>query len=127
MTDLNLTKLRIADGIWEGDLQRDGGGVGTPPRVRVMHHDAEVPGVEVTPIADTAGHWRLRVPIPAHLLSDGVHAFVIADAETAATLGSFAVALGDPMEPDLRAEVDLLRAELDLLKRAFRRHCTETG
>jgi hypothetical protein len=26
----------------------------------------------------------------------------------------------------LRAEVDLLRAELDMLKRAFRRHCVET-
>jgi hypothetical protein len=30
------------------------------------------------------------------------------------------------MEDDLRAEVDLLRAELDMLKRAFRRHCLET-
>jgi hypothetical protein len=31
------------------------------------------------------------------------------------------------MEDDLRAEVDLLRAELDMLKRAFRRHCLETA
>jgi hypothetical protein len=27
---------------------------------------------------------------------------------------------------DIRAEMDLLRAELDLLKQAFRRHCVET-
>ena len=32
-------------------------------------------------------------------------------------------ALGD----DIRAEMDLLRAELDMLKRAFRRHSRETG
>jgi hypothetical protein len=30
------------------------------------------------------------------------------------------------LDEDIRAEVDLLRAELDLLKRAFRRHCSET-
>ena len=35
--------------------------------------------------------------------------------------------IGDEVTgPDLRAEVDLLRAELDMLKRAFRRHCVET-
>ena len=28
---------------------------------------------------------------------------------------------------DLRAEMDLMRAELDMLKRAFRRHCVETS
>jgi hypothetical protein len=32
-----------------------------------------------------------------------------------------------PLEEDIRAEVSLLRAELDLLKRAFRRHCAETA
>jgi hypothetical protein len=29
--------------------------------------------------------------------------------------------------PQLAAELQLLRAELELLKRAFRRHCNETG
>ncbi|MFZ5749697.1 MAG: hypothetical protein ACOY5U_01375 [Pseudomonadota bacterium] len=42
------------------------------------------------------------------------------------TLASFVVIGGAPVEADLRAEVELLRAELDLLKRAFRRHCAET-
>jgi len=27
----------------------------------------------------------------------------------------------------MRVEMDLLRAELDMLKRAFRRHCLETS
>ena len=33
---------------------------------------------------------------------------------------------GEPVEDDLRGEIDLLRAELDMLKRAFRRHCIDT-
>ena len=35
-------------------------------------------------------------------------------------------AAGVAMEDDLRAEVDLQRTKLDLLKRAFRRHCLGT-
>ena len=34
---------------------------------------------------------------------------------------------GEPLGDDIRAEVELLRAELDMLKRAFRRHCLETS
>ena len=33
---------------------------------------------------------------------------------------------GEALAHDIRAEIDLLRAELDMLKRAFRRHCLET-
>jgi hypothetical protein len=33
---------------------------------------------------------------------------------------------GEVLSDDFRSEVSLLRAELDLLKRAFRRHCLET-
>ena len=41
-------------------------------------------------------------------------------------LGDFTLMAGDAVADDLRAEVELLRAELDMLKRAFRRHCLET-
>jgi hypothetical protein len=41
-------------------------------------------------------------------------------------LDQFTVIVGVPLEEDLRAEISLLRAELDLLKRSFQRHCTET-
>ena len=40
--------------------------------------------------------------------------------------GQFTVIAGVPLDEDVRAEISLLRAELDLLKRAFRRHCAET-
>jgi hypothetical protein len=41
-------------------------------------------------------------------------------------LEKFTLIAGDVLGDDIRAEVDLLRAELDMLKRAFRRHCVET-
>jgi hypothetical protein len=46
---------------------------------------------------------------------------------TDAVLASFAFLAGDALSEDIRAEMDLLRDELDMLKRAFRRHCVETA
>jgi hypothetical protein len=41
-------------------------------------------------------------------------------------LGSFSIVAGDALAEDIRAELSLLRAELDMLKKGFRRHCLET-
>ena len=51
---------------------------------------------------------------------------MIIDADANVKLGDFTLIAGEPLADDLRAEVELLRAELDMLKRAFRRHCLET-
>jgi len=72
-------------------------------------------------------HWEVRVPIPAQLISDGLQSFVISNPDTGETLESFAILAGDALADDIRAEIGLLRAELDMLKRAFRRHCAETA
>ncbi len=53
--------------------------------------------------------------------------FLITETASGVRLGSFAIVTGEPLEDDIRAELDLLRAELDMLKKAFRRHCLETG
>jgi len=55
-----------------------------------------------------------------------VQTFLIRDRKTGDTLNSFALLSGDALSYDIRAEVILLREELDMLKRAFRRHCLET-
>ena len=115
-----LTPTRLAGGVWEGVLR-----AGAEPRLSVTHEGREVAGVGVA--ADGPGAWAVRVPVPAEAIADGVQTFVISDAVTGAVLGHFAVVAGDALALDLRAEIDLLRAELDLLKRAFRRHCLETG
>ncbi len=70
--------------------------------------------------------WHVRVPIPADRIADGVQTFVIRDRRAEQVLASFSIVSGDALAEDIRAEIGLLRAELDLLKKAFRRHCVET-
>lgn len=123
MTDAVLKQTRIQAGVWEGLLT---GAVGTP-RLEAMHLDMPLAGVTVTAVAGGAGVWAVRVPIPAQVLSEGVQTFVIRDAQSGGTLAHFTVITGVAINEDFRAEMDLLRAELDLLKRAFRRHCLETS
>lgn len=121
MDGARLTKARIRAGVWEGVLS------GTDrPSIEVRHLEQVLPGLEVAAIADRAGEWAVRVPIPAEVLAEGVQTFLIRDSDTGENLAHFTIITGVAMEDDLRAEVDLLRAELDMLKRAFRRHCVET-
>lgn len=120
MAEATLTQVRLREGVWEGLLT----GVSTAPEIMVTHLETPLPDVGV---AAHEGGFRISVPVPANTLSDGVQTFLVKDASTGETLSSFAIAAGAPLSDDLRAEVDLLRAELDMLKRAFRRHCVETG
>jgi hypothetical protein len=127
MSDLSLTATCARNGIWQGIVTRNGPEGETLPAVAVTHREQPLDDVTLDPVEGQAGQWTLRVPIPARLLSDGVQTFLIRDAATDVQLGSFSIAMGDALEPEIRAEVDLLRAELDMLKRAFRRHCLETA
>ena len=123
MLEPRLTKTRIRAGIWEGVLN----GSDTAPDLEVLLLEQVLPGVTVTAVPDRPGNWAVRVPIPADTLSDGVQTFLIRAKPTGETLAHFTIITGVAMEDDMRAEVDLLRAELDMLKRAFRRHCVETA
>jgi len=121
---ITLTKLRLIEGVWNGVLTRKGEG-NWQPDLEVTHLDTPVEGVEVT--EDRVENcWHVRVPIPVDRISDGVQSFVIRDRRTGDVLDSFAIVAGDALAEDIRAEMALLRTELDLLKRAFRRHCLET-
>jgi hypothetical protein len=51
----------------------------------------------------------------------------VTDTRTGAQLGEIVVAVGEPAEDDLRAELGLVRAELELLKRAVRRLAASGG
>lgn len=122
MLEPKLTKTRLRAGVWEGVLS----GTETAPALEVVLLGAPLAGVTVTARDGAPGDWAVRVPIPSEVLSDGVQTFLIRDTANAETLGHFTIITGVAMEDDMRAEVDLLRAELDMLKRAFRRHCLET-
>lgn len=123
---VKLTQTRIRAGVWEGILSGAGE---TPPALDVALRERALAGVTVTPVAGRSGEYAVRVPIPADVLSEGVQTFLIRRKEDGAgdtVLAHFTIITGVAMEDDLRAEFDLLRAELDMLKRAFRRHCLET-
>lgn len=123
-TPPRLIGMRLRAGVWEGVL--DVGHGGAAPGIEVLHLGERLDGVTVTPDPDAPGRYAVAVPIPAEMLSDGLQTFVIRDAGRGETLSSLAVLAGAPLEEDLRAEIALLRAELELLQRAFRRHCRET-
>ncbi|MFA3919213.1 hypothetical protein [Ruegeria hyattellae] len=122
MSDLTLTKIRLRNGVWEGRLT--GAAAEQRPEIGVTHQDEPVEAVELTE-ANGEG-WDLRITIPPHAIADGVQTFVIFDRATAGKLGDFVLIAGEAASDTLHAEVELLRAELDMLKRAFRRHCIET-
>jgi len=118
MADVTLTRMRLAGGVWEGLLS-----AGELPRLLIRHCD-ELVGEPETVKAE--GGWLVRFRLPAERLSDGVQTFVIEDAATGDALAHETIFAGEFVEDDIRSEVALLRAELDLLKRAFRRHCSES-
>jgi hypothetical protein len=122
MSDVKLVKTRLRAGVWEGVLT----GATSQPSLEVLHLESPLSGVAVTQIAGQPGTFAVRVPIPVTALSEGVQTFLIRDAASGDQLGHFTIITGVAMEDDIRAEMDLLRAELDMLKRAFRRHCLET-
>lgn len=123
MSNLTVTGTKITNGIWQGIVSSDSKGV---PKLDVRLLDKPVANVQLT--EDPAqGHWLLQVPIPSDAISEGVQTFVISDAEDGTTLAHFHLIAGEVLGDDIRAEMDLLRAELDMLKRAFRRHCVETA
>ncbi|NJM84711.1 MAG: hypothetical protein HC844_21785 [Tabrizicola sp.] len=120
MSKPRLTETGIRAGVWEGELIHAGP---TPPAVEVLHEGRPLDGVTTEPLPDRAGTWRLRVPIPLTAIDEGVQTFLIRVQNE--VLARFAIVAGQPLDADLRVEIDLLRAELEVLKRAFRTHCAK--
>ncbi|MEP4248072.1 hypothetical protein [Tateyamaria sp.] len=123
MSTLTLTPTKMRYGIWQGLVQQDGTGV---PQIKVTHLDKTVPDVKIEETGKD-GEWLIQVPIPAEAIADGVQVFVLTDTTDDEKLGQFTLIAGEALGDDIRGEVELLRAELDMLKRAFRRHCVETS
>ena len=125
MSGITVTATRMKEGVWEALLRREREeNHADLPKVEVMLDNVAVPGVQVIP--DQDGGYVLRVPVPKEAICDGVQTFVVRDAGSGEKLGAFTLIAGEGVEDDIRAEIALLRAELDMLKRAFRRHCVDT-
>ncbi len=123
MSTLELTKTKMKQGVWQGVITGAGDDM---PKIKVTHQNHPVEGMELVH-NEKADHWLLSVTIPPEAIADGVQTLMIQDAATQTELGHITVMAGEIPGDDIRAEMDLLRAELDMLKRAFRRHCVETA
>lgn len=117
---ITLHPGRLRAGVWEAVLTAE-----ARPEVEALHQGSPLPGLTIAALAGRAGDWLLRLPVPLGRLDDGVQTFLLRSRDGGETLGHFTIISGTPLEADLRAEIDLMRAELDLLKRAFRRHLRE--
>ncbi len=125
MTDLTMTKTRIQAGIYEAVVSLKPGR-DTIPKISAYLFGKEQPGVSISDVPQDPANWLVRFSIPSEALTDGIQTFVFVDTETGEKLDSFSIVTGEPLSDDLNAEVDLLRSELDMLKKAFRRHCLDT-
>ncbi len=116
---MTLTQSRIRQGGWEGMLTGHSGG--GPPTLSAHHMDRPLEDMQFLQVDEAEGSWQVKLKIPTECLNEGVQNFVIEDAEKGETLTHFAIIAGAPVDDQIVAEVALLRAELDMLKRAFRR------
>ena len=123
MSVLKVNKTRLANGVWEGVISDVPSGV--TPGVEVRFRDRPLEDIAVTPATD--GLWQLKFSIPPQMVSDGIQTISILEQNTGEVIDSFAIIAGEVADETIRAEIDRLREELDLLKRAFRRHCVETA
>ena len=117
-----LTQTRLSNGLWEGVLVWPRA---ETPVMEAWHQDRMLEGMELSALPGLAGRFAVRLPLPVGLLSEGVQTVLLRSGGE--VLARITIVAGVPLEEDLRAEISLLRAELDLLKRAFRRHCAETA
>ena len=126
MTSLTLTRTRIQSGIYEGLLQVADTQAETP-RLEAKYQNVAIGEVELTKDPERAEIFSVRFVLPSNVMTEGVQTVVLTDAATDEALDSFSILTGQPVDDDLKGEVSLLRAELDMLKKAFRRHCLETS
>ena len=123
MSTLKLTKTRMLEGIWHGSVTGSGD---SKPDIAVTHDNVDVPDFKLTK-ADAADLWSLTISVPASAIADGIQVIVVTDNETSQKIGDVVIIGDEVTNIDQRAELELLRAELEMLKRAFRRHCIETA
>ena len=119
---MQFDDLGLSDGIWRGMLHAPA----APARLCVMDEGRIV--ADATLKGDAKGPWQVEAELPASVMSEGIRSLllVVCDEDGprpgASALGRLDLRAGRPLDQDLLAEIALLRAELDLLKREFRRY-----
>ena len=118
--DITLTEIRFSEG--SGLLWWTENGKVIVHRLIPWGKNVHV----LTELKSKPKRYELSVPIPSEAIAKGVHTVIISLVGSSDVLAKIPIVAGDVLSEDIRAEVSLLREELDLLKRAFRRHCSTT-
>lgn len=117
-----LTRVRIKGGRYEGLMTASTDVAG----LEALHEGKVIAVASLAPDEAQPGSWRVAVDLPAEVIGEGVQVISLRSTLSGAVLDRVTLMAGTPLDEDIRAEVALLRDEIEMLKRAFRRHCAET-
>ena len=109
----------VSAGCWTGALQADR----RPDGLCVVHRGQAVAQARLRDAGP--GAWSVAVDLPSEVIEGGAHGLLLVsgdpDAPGSQVLARLTLIAGTVAGDELLAEVAQLRAELDLLKREFRR------
>jgi hypothetical protein len=122
MQDEALTRVRLHGGRYEGLYSG-------PPEVGIeaLHQGQVIAVAKITPEDAVPSRFRIALDLPPSVIGEGVQVITLRSTLSGSALDRITLMAGDPLDEDIRAEVALLRDELELLKHAFRRQAAATG
>lgn len=116
--------LGLKGGIWQGALTQES----RPGRIILTHLGETAAEARIT--EEAPGYWRVATPIPAERISEGIQTFLLLEdggtgsepaSPGADRLATLTLLAGSVLDEDIQAEIALLKSEIELLKREFRR------
>ena len=120
---LSLTEIEFRGVIWTGQVEGLDEHVETMPEFRLLLRGEEIS--RLSPSYDVASErFELKVPIPSTAVGNGSNSLVVCSSENDDILAKIHVVAGNILDHEIVAELQILREELDLLKKAFRRHAS---
>ncbi len=117
-----LVCTALEGGRYEGVLT---GAVQT--EIEALHRGKIISIAQLAPHPEEEGAMAVSLTLPVEVVSDGVQVVGLRSSASGEVLDRITLMAGSALDEDIRGEMALLRDELEMLKRAFRRHCAETG
>ncbi len=118
-----LTRTALQAGRYEGILTG-----ADETEIEALHKGRIVGVAQMTPNgSEPGGAMQVALDLPADVLCDGVQVVGLRSTATGEVLDRITLMAGSALDDDIRGEITLLRDELEMLKRAFRRHCADTA
>ncbi|MEJ6393093.1 hypothetical protein V8J82_07500 [Gymnodinialimonas sp. 2305UL16-5] len=117
-----LTQISLSGGRYEGVLTG-----AEKTEIEALHRGRIVAVARLVPHPSEAGAQAVSVDLPSDVLSDGVQVVGLRSTATGEILDRITLLAGSALSDDIRSEIALLRDELEMLKQAFRQHCSDAS